>query len=286
MVVVRHWLAVVSLAAGLGITGLALQPADELAARLAAIGRRVEDYYGRARSLICRETVYLQPLRRDLMPEGPPRQLVYELRVAWESDRTDMAEATVTRRLLSVNGRPPSPNAEPECTDPRAESVDPLVTLLPDRHAEFIFAMAGASRMDGREVVRIDYRPVVPERPQVNWNGDCASIDLAGQTRGRVWVDAATHDVLRLDERIEGQFEFPVISNRAFMGRPRTMVVERADTTVRYKPVTFTEPDETLLLPASVDTLTVVRNAAVEWSRKTQVFSEYRRFMGSGRVLP
>ena len=259
---------------------------DELAARLEQVGRRVESYYARARSIVCRELVRLQPLRRDLMPDGPPRELVYEMRVSWDPDTADeRPTATVFRQLLTVNGRPATPDDEPECMDPRTEAVDPLVALLPRRRAEFVFTSAGTSRIDGRRVVRVDYRPVARARPTVTWEGDCASIDLAGQTRGRVWVDATTDEVLRLDERIEGQFEFPVLSSRAY-GRPNTMVIERVDTTVQYELVTFEEPDETLLLPASIDTLTVVRNAAVAWSRKTQVFSGYRRFIGSGRVLP
>jgi hypothetical protein len=259
---------------------------DELTVRLDQIGRRVEGYYARARSIVCRELVRLQPLRRDLMPEGPPRELVYEMRVSWDPDTADeRPTATVFRQLLTVNGQPATPDDEPECTDPRTEAVDPLVTLLPRRRPEFVFTSAGTTRIDGRNAVRLDYRPVSRVRPTVTWNGDCASIDLAGQTRGRVWVDAATDEVLRLDEQIDGQFEFPVLTSRAY-GRPNTMVIERVDTTVRYELVTFSEPEETVLLPASIETLTIVRNAAVEWSRKTQVFSEYRRFLGTGRVLP
>ena len=65
------------------------------------------------------------------------------------------------------------------------------------------------------------------------------------------------------------------------------MVIERADTTVRYRTGHLHRARrDAVLLPASIDTLTVVRNAAIEWSRKTQVFSEYRRFIGTGRVLP
>ena len=261
---------------------------EEVTRRLAQIGEQVEQYYARARSIVCRETVTLQPLRRDLMPEGPPRRLVYELRVQLdpELDSRGLPTATISRELLTVNGRPPDRDDEPECTDPRAESIDPLVSLLPSRHSEFVFSWAGTTRMDNRNVVRLDYRPAVPEKPTVTWTGDCASIDLDGQLRGRVYVDAATDEIVRLEERVDGQFEFPVQSNRAFGRPPRTMVIERVDTTVRYRMIKFTEPEELVLLPASIDTLTIVRNAAVEWSRRTQVFSEYRRFMGSGRVLP
>ena len=63
------------------------------------------------------------------------------------------------------------------------------------------------------------------------------------------------------------------------------MVIERADTSIRYRPVTFQDPDETLMLPASVETLQVIRNSGAPRVRKTQVFSKYRRFVTDGRVL-
>ena len=52
-----------------------------------------------------------------------------------------------------------------------------------------------------------------------------------------------------------------------------------------FGPVKFVDPDETLMLPASVDSLQVVRNAGVPRSRKTQRFSNYRRFITGGRIV-
>jgi hypothetical protein len=39
------------------------------------------------------------------------------------------------------------------------------------------------------------------------------------------------------------------------------------------------------MLPASVETLQVIHNAGAPRVRKTQVFSNYRRFVTDGRVL-
>ena len=33
---------------------------------------------------------------------------------------------------------------------------------------------------------------------------------VPGRARGRVWLDAQTDDVLRLDEQMTGMFEFPI----------------------------------------------------------------------------
>jgi hypothetical protein len=52
---------------------------------------------------------------------------------------------------------------------------------------------------------------------------------------------------------------------------------------MRFTLVTFDDPDETLLLPESIESLTVVRSG-LQSIRRTQVFSNYRRFLTSGRV--
>jgi hypothetical protein len=63
------------------------------------------------------------------------------------------------------------------------------------------------------------------------------------------------------------------------------MVLERADSSIRYQPVTFTDPDETVLLPSSIRSTTVFRNAPTPRMRVTQTFSNYRRFITGGRVV-
>jgi hypothetical protein len=131
----------------------------------------------------------------------------------------------------------------------------------------------------------LDYRARATAPAEVKWRDDCVSIELPGQSRGRVWADPATGDVLRLDESLAGIFEFRVPNEYRRTGGAPTMVIERADTSIRYRPVTFREPDETLMLPASVETVQVIRNSGAPRVRKTQVFSKYRRFVTEGRIL-
>src|SRR5688572_5025577 len=61
-------------------------PQGELQKTLALVGQRVESWYGRAQSVVSRETVVIQPLRSDSTPTDIPRRLVFELRVGWETD--------------------------------------------------------------------------------------------------------------------------------------------------------------------------------------------------------
>ena len=66
---------------------------------------------------------------------------------------------------------------------------------------------------------------------------------------------------------------------------PQAVVFERLDSSIVFGPITFVEPDEILTLPISVDSLTVVRNAGTPRVRKTQRFSNYRRFITGGRIV-
>ena len=59
-------------------------PVPDLGALLERVGLAVERYYARAQSIICVETVRIQSLGFDLIPDASAsRQLTYELRVAW-----------------------------------------------------------------------------------------------------------------------------------------------------------------------------------------------------------
>jgi hypothetical protein len=62
------------------------------------------------------------------------------------------------------------------------------------------------------------------------------------------------------------------------------VVIVRDDVTIRYKTVVFSEPDEELLLPESIISYTVVRGG-LESTRRSQTFSDYKRFVAGGRVL-
>ena len=124
---------------------------SDLTGLLGRIGARVEEYYARARTIVCIETVVLQPLAHDLTADGRARRLVYELRVEWEPSSVDGQDGgnnagsagragRVVRRLLTVDGRPPRPQDKPGCMDPRDVSPEPLAMLLPGRSAEYAFA--------------------------------------------------------------------------------------------------------------------------------------------------
>jgi hypothetical protein len=102
---------------------------------------------------------------------------------------------------------------------------------------------------------------------------------------GRVWIDPDSGNVLRLDERLSGRFDYTLPRERQRAGGPSSITVERHESSIVYRPVTFRDPEETLMLPASIDTVSIVRNAGVPRLRTSQVFSNYQRFTTKGRVV-
>lgn len=281
--------AVIAVGTSWAVAPAAQQPLrPDVDSVLRDVGQRVQQWYGRAQSIVSVETVAIQPLRYDMAPDGFPRRLSYELRVAWDPDQAapgEFPEATILRQLITINGRPPRPRDEPGCMDPKSVSPEPLTMLLPSHRERFRFSLAGTTRVDGRAALMIDYQGVVRGAPKVEWTKECVSIELPGRSRGRIWVDAESHDVVRLDEQLVGLFDFAVPREHARPGSPTSMTIERADSSIRYRRVEFDDPPETLMLPASVDIVQIVRGGGVQRHRISQRFTDYRRFVTEGRIL-
>jgi len=272
--------------AGVAAAGEQNAPVD-LAGLLARIGDRVEAYYARAQSIICLETVHLQPMDFNFASSPHTRRLVYELRVSWErATGTDaMPEANVLRQLKTVDGRPPKPNEEPGCLDPKPVALDPLSFLLPQHQVEYTFSYKGKGRTDGREAVMIDYGPAGKPPSEFTWHDTCVSINVPTRTTGRVWIDSATGDVLRVDERVLGPIAVDVPEAQRRKGASSPLTLDRADTSIRYKAIAFTDPDEMVLLPQSIESMTLIRGSGAPRLRTTQAFSGYQRFVTGARLI-
>jgi hypothetical protein len=257
--------------------------ADQTVFRLSGY---VEQYYTRAQSIVTNESVIVQRLHRDMSFDGFARRLVYELRVEWDpSVNADESPAKVTRQLLTVNGRPPKKGDKPECMDPKNVSPEPLAFLLPDRRYKYSFTSAGVGRVDGREAVMVDYRALERGEPMVEWTEDCVSVDAPGRFRGRLWAEPETATIVRMDEQLIGMVDLPIPRKHQRINGSLFMTLERADMSIRYRPVRFSDPDETLMLPAEITSSSMWRNGGSAGSRVTQSFSNYRRFVTAGRIL-
>jgi len=258
----------------------------DLPGLLTLIGERVEAYYARAQSIICVETLRVQRLSHSLVPEPHMRVLVYELRVTREAgtDAYPTPEANVVRQLKTVNGRVPKPADNPDCLDPYDVSLDPLTFLLPHNQRDYKFSFKGSSRVNKRSAVMLDYSPVSKAPMEATWRDGCVSVDAPSRTTGRLWVDTATGDILRIDEQMQGPIDLDVPAPQRKPDTVPSLTLERAASSIRYKAVAFTDPDELIMLPESIENLSVA-GGTVASIRMTHTFSGYQRFVTGGRIV-
>lgn len=285
----------VALVGGTSLAARQSVPAFDLSATLQRAGERVEYYFARAQSIVCLEVVALQPLGFGLSADGRSRTVQSELRLSWDptAETKTPLEAKTMRQVLKVNGHPPRKNDYDNCTAPEQQDTEtqPLSMLLPQQRDEYRFSVAGTGRQDGRAALMVDYRmkakPTV-EVELIEDNENCISFSIDGGMRGRIWIDAESHDVLRLDRGLIGLIDIPLPRKVARRASPDAAVwtLERFDSSIRFKPVHFTDPDETLILPVSASSLRITRRSGMPRLRTNTAYTEYRRFLTGGRIVP
>jgi len=282
---------VVALAASLSAEQAA---SADITGVLQRAGDKVVEYFARAQSIMCLEKVSLQKLGIGWGADGPARHVESELRLSWEPSADDPTPtlARTLRQVLRVNGSKPRKNDYDNCTTPEQQDSEeqPLSLLLPGEREKYAFTYGGREEIDRREAIVIAYREI--RKPTVDVSlvedkEDCISFDIEGGMRGRIWIDAATHDVLRLDRSLNGMVEIPMprkVTRRA--GANMYWTMERWDSTMRFKRVTFQDPEETLVLPVESTTLQITRGAGTPRLRTSTHYQAYRRFITAGRIIP
>jgi hypothetical protein len=243
-------------------------------------GAYVERYYERANSLVATEEVVIRPLERGMDDEAHRWRMTNEVR--FERDTGASVAPRITRRLIRAKTPEIGSSFQKDCIEQASFSVDPLSLLLPFRRASYRFTRRGTETIAGVRLHRIDFAPLVREPPDVYWQRRCGIIRSGGSTRGRVWVEPGTGAVVRYEDRLPGTVAVPGPPDKNASVDFR---LERFDTTVEYQRFTFTEPDETLLLPSRVEVLSKVEGSGIPRMRITRTFSDYRRFLGSARII-
>jgi hypothetical protein len=261
---------------------------SEIETLISRVSERVVAYYQRAQRLICTERSTVVPLTTDGSVPVFARTVDSELRIEVDG----WLEPRVTREVQRVNGRAPRERDQTDrsgCTDPAPLAPELLSFLLAGQRDGYTFTTVRDGRERGYAALVIDFasarrsgRPILVA--DEFGHDDCFDWTGPIDVRGRLWIDANTHDVLRLDRYNSGPTDVHVPSRLQARYRfPPWLTIDRDDVTLRFKPVTFTDPDETMLLPESIESRTVVRTG-LESIRRTQVFSNYRRFLTSSRV--
>jgi len=251
----------------------------DLALILSGLAERTRQYYDRFISIICTETVHQQDLRFNLKPTGAPRVTVYELSISRDPAGKGQAEFRMDRTLQMINGRPAQKHQRPGCTDPKTGSPEPLGFLLEANQNRYRFTVAEDGEGGPAGTRAIDFIESPAERVRVNWEGRCFQAEGGGH-QGRVWFDPISYDVLQVAVRLSKPFLVP--SRIGFIGLNHAIRVERSEMTLRFSRVEFQQPDEVVLLPESVETLTVFRGAP---SLKTeQKLGNFRRFLTRSEI--
>jgi hypothetical protein len=259
---------------------------------LARVGERIADYYKRAQNLVCTEKSTVQPVGHDYTPQGFARVTEYELRVETDADG-ETPDAKVVRELLKVNGKAPRDKDKKDragCTDANPLSSEPLSFLLPAHRGEYTFVSAGYGKGKDQHILILDFTAPKPkEKGEIaedpRGHEGCFSFSIPAVMKGRVWIDAGSYQVVRVEQRMAGMADLRVpdkLQRKHHLDG--NVTIERHDTIIRYKTIPFNDPDEAILLPESIETLVVMRGG-LESMRSRQTFSDYRRFLTGGRVV-
>ena len=269
------------------------QAEPDLAALLEAVANRVTTYYHRAQSVVCTETSTVQPIDRQWSVQGFARTVESELRLELEAGGGDaLPDGRIIRDIRRVNGRLPRESDQKSrnsCTDPNSLSPEPLAFLLRPQRDAYRFTSVRSGRERHRPALIIDFTSLDrTSRPELiedeRGRDDCFDWKGPLATRGRVWVDAQTYDVLRIDRGLAGPVDVrvPSLLQRRYRFDP-FVIIDRDDVSMRFKPVAFENPDEVLLLPETIESITILRSG-LQSTRRTERFSGYRRFLTGARI--
>lgn len=267
-------------------------PGPDLEGTLAKATARVEHYFTRAQSLVCTETVHVQPLNHGLTGDGVGRTVESELRLSWDAgiDGDAAPEAHTHRKVVKVNGRVRREKDRAQCTTAERHDTEtqPLSMLLDGQREKYTFALSKAARLDGRAAITVEFKELRTALADVRVNEDdedCLTYQVDGGVRGRIWIDAESFDVLRLDQHL-AYVELRLPETLLRRGSTGGSMIERYDTSTRFKRVNFDDPEEQLVLPTSSAHLFVTRGTSSVRMRTSTRYTGYKRFLTGGRLVP
>jgi hypothetical protein len=267
----------------------AQQSTPDVAALLDRAGERVRQFFTRAQQLVCVETVVLQPVRNGLTPSGFSRTVVSELRLTWEPAADGHpTQPRAVRQVLRVNDRLPRKRDRNACNEPEQQTTEeqPLSLLLGSERMKYAFSLSGTDRVGGRETTTVNFRelaPVSTTSEVVPGIEDCISYEITGGRQGRLWIDASSGEILRLDLRSPTMVDIKVPDELARRsGTPAFLTQDRSETTIRFERVHFRDPDEDIMLPVRSVQLRQMRGGG---QRTTTTYTDYQRYLTEGRML-
>jgi hypothetical protein len=277
-------------------------PADKEQARLSVlldrVRNRIHEYHETLFNLTVMETVTQQQLHDDATPKGKPRSMMFESVILHRQSagRQEETVPIITRTLQSINGKPSKPEAPKQrskCvdTDPVPGYGDPLSFLLAKNVSESTLAYLGENDLDGSKTAVVSLTTPRPTDPVTLVEKDnCFRLSRGLQRKATIWIDLKTFDVLQLRWELVETFNGKLPAGVAKVGilpvfRPRRHVAfERSDFLIRFRPVKFPNPMQTLLLPATSESTWIIKGGGIAGFKTNTEYSRYRRFRSSLEV--
>jgi|GEM_PF-1767388 len=267
----------------------------ELNNLLNQVRARIQQYHQALFNIAVTENVSQQELRADATPKGKSRAMVYESIILHHRSSASQQEGApvITRTLKFVNGKPAKesePASRSKCvnTNPPPAYGDPLSFLLADGPVKLIYAYAGETELEGvRTAVVTATPPPVADPIQIIMKDNCFRLSRGLQTAATIWIDPKTFDVLQVKWQLAESFTGKIPAGVAKVGflplfRPRRQLTyEKSDFMIRFRRVTFQNPEQTLLLPASSESVSIMKGAGIAGFQTITEYSRYRRFKSS-----
>ena len=252
------------------------------------VGEGVARYQAELFRITFTETLRQEELREDMTPKKS-KEYDFDtvvLREALSADEEDFYPKPV-RRLKTIDGKPSKKRLGPEVNF----FVSSLGFLLPKHRGlgRLRFTLDGEEAEAGRKLYRIRMLSPGEGEPRVVWKRRAVGLRfrVVAPYVYTIWVDAETFDVLRLESHLAAPFEFD--GPRAFgfgrLGPSRHFKYAAQDYSVRFHRQQFKDPEQTLLVPDSVEWVTVVEGASRPRTRATLRFSNYQRFRSDVKVI-
>ena len=256
----------------------------DLSTILQRVRERVTRHYLDLQSLAWTDTVKVEA------PGEKPRELVYDSIVRLQEpvpgDNAVPFYIRDVSELRAVNGKPVKKNELPKSTDPRAANMGTLSFLLlsEERSRKYAFSYAGPVDLTDRKALQIDIKSPQKTPPKVTWDDTFVFFSVryhfqvsAPFTKGVLWVDPETYEVLQLEWRSD-PFEFQRTAGSE-------KIKYESGLKVQFQSMPLAEPNQTIAVPVSLEFTRTITREDVRVSRQTHTLSNYKRFTGDAKVI-
>ena len=220
--------------------------------------KSVEKFFEQSSNVVCTETVSQLTIGKNGKPEyREESRFLYQLQASTSTGSLKLAESRETRKaafrdaartLLITNG-----------------FASMLLIVHPEYETSYIFERAGEESVDGKPLVKINFKPVPG-------GSSPAALQLRGQNyplplSGTLWIDPQNGAITKLIAAVDSS-----LSDLGLQGM-------RSE--IHYATVQFHDPEESYWMPvsATID----VETPRQHW-RNVHRFTAYKRFTATIRI--